>query len=186
MDDDSNTTQEETNKVSGDPSTSSSIPKDNPFLRGAIPKIIYKNAIQSNFISICMYSHVQQDIPNDVDFRLEFAKLYQKYNGLVEGGVEEVFESIQSTFPNNTDCLKLIAQSRLKATEEDSITAQKNANQVFEDALKNPNCDPNIIWNEYANFCESSILFNPEDKERVFNSFILFIHFIQVIQFKLT
>ncbi|TPX36777.1 hypothetical protein SeMB42_g07052 [Synchytrium endobioticum] len=58
-------------------------PSQSAFFDGAIPRAIYRNAIKA--------------IPNDLDFRLQFLELYQKFD-FTSVGQDEVYASIERNF----------------------------------------------------------------------------------------
>jgi len=66
------------------------------FFSGAIPKLIYKNAMNA--------------IKDDLKFRLEFIKIYSKFGNWTSSGIDEVYESIKEDFNNNEEAQSILCE----------------------------------------------------------------------------
>lgn len=154
-------------------SSNSNTKFSNPFLAGAIPKLIFKNAITGLFsFNCCVTEYLELEIPNSVHFRLEFFQLYLQFEGTSEGQ-DEVYESIAKDFPSNPECVAILARRKLnllKATHPDTLSENvKESLETFETALKVSlfsDSSTNLLaqsttdvalWESYASYCKELI-----------------------------
>lgn len=93
------------------------------FFDGAIPKIVYRNAIKA--------------IPKDLAFRMKFVELFRLAE--LESGVEEVIESIRRDFGADPSAVEALARDCVHAEADDpAFPAQlKEAVGIFQKALDN-------------------------------------------------
>ncbi|OUM68824.1 hypothetical protein PIROE2DRAFT_3342, partial [Piromyces sp. E2] len=66
------------------------------FFSGAIPKLIYKNAINA--------------IKNDLKFRLDFIRIYNKFGKWTSDGIDEIYESIKEDFKNDEEAQAILCE----------------------------------------------------------------------------
>ena len=123
-----------------------------PFIQGAILQIIYKNAIKS--------------IPNDAKFRLQFLQEYEINSSDsidLQNNIQFIYDSIANDFPNNIDCLLLLARKQLTNDTPHTLEQNTNACSVFDNAIeKQPNSIN--IYESYLQFCYDQLLSSTDSK----------------------
>ncbi|KAJ1966722.1 U3 snoRNP protein [Dimargaris xerosporica] len=76
------------------------------FEEGAVPLIVYKNAVQA--------------IPNDLDFRMDFVAIYKQFPYQVLGA-KEVYRDLTVAFPTDPRALRCIAEEPLMFVYPDTV-----------------------------------------------------------------
>ncbi|KAL6059850.1 U3 snoRNP protein [Balamuthia mandrillaris] len=158
--------EQQRTKVSaeGDPSTGgSNAGTSNPFLEGAIPRLIFKNA--------CASEHFQ----GDWKFVVKFVEIFRAFEN-TERIVEEVYQTLLDRFPRNEECWSLWAKKELddlaqqpqkyndgtpkgEVGEEDERKHEKamdRAFELFEEAVGKLSTAQ--MWEKYATFCQDMML----------------------------
>ncbi|KAJ3389840.1 U3 snoRNP protein [Entophlyctis sp. JEL0112] len=110
----------------------------------AIPKAVYRNAIQT--------------IPKDLDFRIGFLKLYQKFGMDTLGAQTEIFDSIKADFPRNPIAVGVIAERHITDLDVSDVaypSALKRVVDEYEEAVKEHQ-DPEM-WAKYTSFLTETL-----------------------------
>lgn len=110
-----------------------------PFLSGAIPRAIYSAAVQ--------------EIPNDLQFRVDFITAARKYTGTSELR-EEMFVAIARDFPTDDKawsiyCRRAVTEAAPSTLEQAQILAGKEYRRVLVDEGL---CTTASLWLEYVDF----------------------------------
>lgn len=136
--------EHESTNVTGDPASTSLLSENNPFMKGEIPKIIFRNAIKCKITLLCICIDARSVIPKDLNFRLQFLQIFQQFED-TSSGQNLVYETIERDFPTNPEALKILAERKL-SSGEGSINNEKEAMSTFENALKTEVIQLLIIW----------------------------------------
>ncbi|KAJ3414189.1 pheromone processing endoprotease [Chytridiales sp. JEL 0842] len=119
-------------------------PMQKALIEIAIPRAIYRNAIK--------------EIPDDLQFRFGFLKIYQTFGSDTKLGQDELYESLQRDFPQNPLALSILAERATGgvATSDPSFPAAlKAVTGQYESFLKTlPSKD---LWQRYINFLANTL-----------------------------
>jgi U3 small nucleolar RNA-associated protein 6 len=95
-------------------------PMQKALIEIAIPRAIYRNAIKGLFLIIYPSHYVTYDlypdnieIPNELEFRLGFLKIYQTFGSDTKLGQDELYESLRNDFPSHPIALSILAERHL-------------------------------------------------------------------------
>ncbi|KAI9019060.1 hypothetical protein DFJ74DRAFT_675930 [Hyaloraphidium curvatum] len=113
----------ETEALAEDGAASSPTVTENAMLDGAIPRIVYRNAVRA--------------IPGDLQFRARFLELFQSAS--LRSGVEEVLDSVRRDFWADPEAVEVVAASELLgvATDNESFPSKLRASiAVFQEAIR--------------------------------------------------
>ncbi|KAJ3235328.1 U3 snoRNP protein [Chytriomyces hyalinus] len=110
----------------------------------SIPKAIYRNAIK--------------EIPNDLEFRLGFLRLYQTFGSSTLAAQEEVYESLRTDFGSDPLAIGVIAGRHLVGLEVSDAkypSALKAVVGEYESYLEtNPTA---AMWTQYTHFLTETL-----------------------------
>ncbi|KAJ1981622.1 U3 snoRNP protein [Dimargaris verticillata] len=76
------------------------------FEEGAVPLIVYKNAVQA--------------IPDDLDFRMGFVAIYKQFPYQIQGA-KEVYRDLTTAFPTDPKALRCVAEEPLTFVYPDTV-----------------------------------------------------------------
>ncbi|KAJ1934906.1 U3 snoRNP protein, partial [Linderina macrospora] len=112
--------------------------ESNPVLQGAVAKLVYAQAIVA--------------IPQDLDFREQFAAIYQQFSGM-EQARQEVLDSITRDFahdPQARSYLSTVHLASVSTQSADFVDALRLAVDKFKQALQD--VDTGEMWEKYVVF----------------------------------
>ncbi|GAB5585659.1 U3 snoRNP protein [Umbelopsis nana] len=119
----------------------------NPILNGLLSTIVYDNAIKA--------------IPNDLDFRIKFAEIYNDFSE-PEVGIQHVYDTIRTDFPHNEEARAYLAsrplyvksldggQSALKINDPNFVKAIRQCVQEFDKCVED--IPTTKMWEMYTEF----------------------------------
>eukprot|EP01116_Phalansterium_solitarium_P019924 TRINITY_DN5736_c0_g1_i3.p1 TRINITY_DN5736_c0_g1~~TRINITY_DN5736_c0_g1_i3.p1 ORF type:complete len:569 (-),score=58.26 TRINITY_DN5736_c0_g1_i3:115-1821(-) len=113
---------------------------ESDFARGAVPRAIFNSAIKS--------------VGDDLEFRLQFVTICDKFEELDISIRTEVLNSILRDFPNDPKALLFLARRQLNKPANASASAEERISEaaaVFESALSATGGSP-AFWENYAAF----------------------------------
>jgi hypothetical protein len=125
------------------------------FFSGAIPKLIYKNAINS--------------IKDDLKFRLEFIKIYSKFNNWTSAGIDEVYESIKEDFNNDEEAQAILCErfvNNVDVNDSEFPLKLKMSVDAFENCVTKINNKK--IWQCYRNFLQKYLEMCEEENLKLY------------------
>ncbi len=105
---------------------------NNPIMEGALLQVIYDNAIKST--QQLYPTDISLVIPKDIQFRMQFLKHELLHSQELRHVEDAIYQSIERDFPNNTSCLRLLAERELGKVED--THNYENAFNVFERSLQ--------------------------------------------------
>ncbi|KAJ1962279.1 U3 snoRNP protein [Dipsacomyces acuminosporus] len=112
--------------------------ESNPVLQGAVARIIYEQAIQN--------------VPNDLDFREQFAAIYTQFPNTDEGR-QRVLESIKQDFADDVEARAYLCVAHLanaNVTSPEFVDHLRLAVENYKQALAD--LDTKEMWSKYAEF----------------------------------
>jgi len=125
------------------------------FFSGAIPKLIYKNAINS--------------IKDDLKFRLEFIRIYSKFGNWTNNGIDEIYESIKEDFKNDEEAQAILCErfvNNVDVNDSEFPLKLKMSIDAFEKCLIEINNKK--IWQCYRDFLQKYLEMCEEENLKLY------------------